>query len=214
MKNDPDINQTLLDQGADAVRRRHDGAQKFNGDLGALPADRSEHGGPHAPERTKSRRPKFQLVAFKDIRLDTERRNYLIKGLLPDRGLVVMWGPPKCYKSFCATDMGLHISLGWEYRGRRVQQATVVYCALEGKSSQPDRFGAFKQHYKIEEAPFYLITEPLDLISEAQKLITDIETQLDGVCPGVIIDTLNRSLVGSEFEGRGYGSLLGRSGQG
>ena len=34
MKNDPDINQTLLDQGADAVRRRHDGAQKFNGDFG------------------------------------------------------------------------------------------------------------------------------------------------------------------------------------
>jgi hypothetical protein len=30
MKDDPDINQTLLDQGADEVRRRHDRARKFN----------------------------------------------------------------------------------------------------------------------------------------------------------------------------------------
>jgi hypothetical protein len=81
----------------------------------------------------------FPLVAFANITLDTEHRGYLVKGLLPNRGLVVIWGPPKCGKSFWATDLGLHIALGWEYRGRRVQQAPVIYIALEGRHGLPAR---------------------------------------------------------------------------
>lgn len=39
----------------------------------------------------------FPLIPFEKILLDSKRCNYLVKGLLPDRGLVVIWGPPKCY---------------------------------------------------------------------------------------------------------------------
>jgi RecA-family ATPase len=77
------------------------------------------------PDKPKARL--FPLTSFENIKLDTERRDYLIKGLLPDKGLSVIWGPPKCYKSFWALDVGLHIALGREYRGRRVEQATVLY---------------------------------------------------------------------------------------
>jgi hypothetical protein len=42
----------------------------------------------------------FLLTAFEDIRLDTERRGYLVKGLIATTGLAVIWGPPKCGKSF------------------------------------------------------------------------------------------------------------------
>src|SRR5262249_20878294 len=56
----------------------------------------------------------FPLTAFKDIKLDLKRRHYLVKGLIPRTGIVVIWGPPKCYKSFWATDVALHIALGWE----------------------------------------------------------------------------------------------------
>lgn len=70
----------------------------------------------------------FPMVPFESIRLDTEDRDYLIKGLLPRSGLAVIWGPPKCYKSFWATDTALYIAAGREYLGRRVQQAPVVLC--------------------------------------------------------------------------------------
>ena len=80
---------------------------------------RSNGAGAQAPKLT------FPLVAFKDIRRDTERRGYLVKGLLPDSGLAVIWGPPKCGKSFWTMDIAFHVALGWEYRGRRVQQVTV-----------------------------------------------------------------------------------------
>lgn len=151
----------------------------------------------------------FPLVAFKDIRLDLTRRNYLVKGLLPRAGVVVIWGPPKCYKSFWAMDLGLYIALDWEYRGRRVQQAPVVYIGLEGREGLPARKEAFARHHDVAEAPFYLITTPLDLAKQADALIASIEAQLPGVKPGaVFIDTLNRSLVGSESKDEDMAAYL------
>ena len=42
---------------------------------------------------------RFPLVAFDNIRMSTTNL-YLVKGLLPRRGLGVFWGAPKCGKSF------------------------------------------------------------------------------------------------------------------
>jgi AAA domain len=151
----------------------------------------------------------FPLIAFKDLHLDASRRNYLIKGLLPRTGLAVIWGPPKCYKSFLATDMAFHVALGWQYRGRRVQQTPVVYIALEGREGQAARKEGFAKFHDVDDAPFYLMTKPLDLIKQAGALLTDIEAQLKDITPGIVfIDTLNRSLVGSESKDEDMGRYL------
>ena len=42
----------------------------------------------------------FPLLAFENVRLHTEQHNYLVKGLLANTGLAVIWGPPKCGKPF------------------------------------------------------------------------------------------------------------------
>jgi hypothetical protein len=167
-----------------------------------------------AKQVPNDQQPAFPLVVFADIKLDTQRRGYLVKGLLSSTGLAVIWGPPKCGKSFWATDLGLHIAAGWEYRGRRVQQATVVYIALEGRHGLPARIEAFKRHHSVGEAPFYLITKPLDLIAKADALITSIEAQFGATKPGVIfIDTLNRSLVGSESKDEDMARYLAAAGK-
>jgi AAA domain len=141
----------------------------------------------------------FPLQAFENVRLQTERRNYLVKGLLANTGLAVIWGPPKCGKSFWAADLGMHIALGWNYRGHKVQQAPVVYVALEGRHGFPARIEAFRRHYGMESAPFFLVTASLDLVAEHSQLIAAIKAQLGENLPGALfLDTLNRSLVGSE----------------
>jgi len=156
----------------------------------------------------------FPLTAFENIKLDVDRRGYLVKGLLPLTGLVVIWGPPKCGKSYWSTDLALHIALGWEYRGRRVQQATTVYVALEGRHGLPARLEAFRQHHDVKSAPFYLLTTPLDLIAKADALITSIQAQLGNVKPGaVFIDTLNRSLAGSESKDEDMARYLAAAGK-
>jgi hypothetical protein len=43
--------------------------------------------------------PRFKLVRFKSVLLSTSAA-YLVKGLIPRAGLIVIWGPPKCGKSF------------------------------------------------------------------------------------------------------------------
>jgi hypothetical protein len=141
--------------------------------------------------------PKFKLHNFADIKVDTKERNYIVKGLLPRSGIVVVWGPPKSYKSFWIMDVLLHTALAWEYRGRKVQQAEVVYIALEGRNGIPGRVEAFKIRHAVTEAPFHLVTQPLDLVADADDLIASIKEQTTK--PGVVcLDTLNRSLVGSE----------------
>lgn len=90
-----------------------------------------------------------------------------------------------------------------------MQQAIVVYIALEGRHGFPARIEAFRKHHGIDTAPFYLVTAPLNLIAHAPALIRSIKAQLGTELPGVVfIDTLNRSLIGSESKDEDMGNYL------
>jgi AAA domain len=144
---------------------------------------------------------RIKLVPFNEIALGRERR-YLVKGLIPNPGLSVIWGPPKSGKSFWPFDLGMHVALGWEYRGRRVHQGPVVYCGFEGQSGITARVEAFRHQYRSElpeEVPFFLQPVTLDLVKDHAELIEAVRATLGGTTPvAVVLDTLNRSLVGSE----------------
>jgi hypothetical protein len=151
--------------------------------------------------RAGERSTRIRFVRFDEVRLRKERR-YLIKGLIPREGLVVVWGPPKCRKSFLMLDLAMHVALGWEYRGRRVQQGPVLYCPFEGQAGLQDRIEAFRQKFLSEECeapPFSLMPIAIDLVKDHGDLITGIRKHFEGRPPAlVVLDTLNRSLVGSE----------------
>src|SRR5262245_39883861 len=83
-------------------------------------------------ETIAAHEPRIRLNPFNEIKLSLQRRD-LVKRLIPRSGLIVVWGPPKCGKSFWVFDLMLHVALGREYRGRRVHQGPVVYCAFEGQ---------------------------------------------------------------------------------
>jgi AAA domain-containing protein len=155
----------------------------------------------------------FPLIAFEHVALNTGR-DYLVKALLPRVGLCLIWGPRKCGKSFWAMDLALHVAFGWEYRGRKVQQAGVIYLALEGHGGYPRRIEAFKQYYGVKAAPFYLLRAKINLAAKADQLCKDIEAQLGDEKPGaVFIDTLNRSLVGSESSDEDMAKYLAAAGK-
>jgi AAA domain-containing protein len=65
---------------------------------------------------------RFELIPFDKIAFDTTPA-YLVKGLIPRVGLCVVWGSPKCGKSFLVFDLLMHIALGWQYHGRRFAKA-------------------------------------------------------------------------------------------
>jgi hypothetical protein len=158
----------------------------------------------YAPEGTKPA-PRFALIPFAEITFDTMPA-YSVKGLIPRVGLCVFWGPPKCGKSFLVFDLMMHIALGWKYRGRRVRQGAAVYCGLEGCAAFKNRIEAFRLTHLPDnagEVPFHLMASPIGLVADHAALIASIRIALGDIKPTAIaIDTLNRSLAGSESDDR------------
>jgi hypothetical protein len=109
-------------------------------------------------------------------------------------------------------DLGLHIALGWDYRGLRVIQGPVVYIALEGSGGYGARVEAFRREHNLSketDPDFYLLPTQLNLVDDRDELIDAIQSQLNGVRPTCIfIDTLNRSLAGSESNDQDMGAYI------
>ena len=164
-----------------------------------LPRSADDYGYDLPPREASPSR--FVLARFADFKpLDGD--DYCVKGVLPRSGLAVFWGPPKCGKSFVVFDLLMHVALGWDYRGHRVRQGAVVYICLEGALAFREsarRFRLAKLKEKGDSPPFYFVTTPLSLAADRQRLIDDIKRQVGTDIPAVVcIDTLNRSLAGSE----------------
>jgi hypothetical protein len=163
----------------------------------ALGAVSNSAGKPNG-HQSASAQPRFELIRFDAVQLGASPA-YLVKGLIPRSGLTVIWGPPKCGKSFWTFDMAMHVARGTFYRGRRVQQGLVVYLALEGGHGFRARIEAYRRVHDINNAPFFLVTNRTSLVQDHGDLISDIRSQIGTSVPAlVVIDTLNRSLAGSE----------------
>jgi len=151
-------------------------------------------------ERLEFAAPRIRLIPFDQIKLGTTRRD-LVRGVIPRVGLTIVWGPPKSGKSFWTFDVAMHVALGRNYRDRRVHAGAVVYCAFEGQSGLETRVEAFRQRFLAEEfepVPFYLEPVTLDLVGDQAELVAVIRRQLAEAPVAVVLDTLNRSLRGSE----------------
>jgi hypothetical protein len=91
-----------------------------------------------------------------------------------------------------------------------VQKDPVVYCAFEGQSGIAARVAAFRLECLTEdsvEIPFYAQTMTLDLVRQSDDLIQAIRA--NEICPAVVtLDTLNRSLHGSENSDEDMGNYI------
>ena len=134
---------------------------------------------------------------------------YLVKGLIPHVGMAVVWGPPKCGKSFFVFDMVAHVAAGWRYRGRKIRQCPVVYFALEGQEGFTARIEAFKLEHGVADIPFYLSSDRIVLPQDGAAVVRSIREEFPEVRPGIVVlDTLNRSISGSENDPADMGQYV------
>jgi hypothetical protein len=75
---------------------------------------------------------------------------WLIKGVLPDADMGVLFGASGSGKSFAALDMAGSIARGVDWRGRRVRKGRVIVIAAEGGGGYGKRIKAYCQHHMIE----------------------------------------------------------------
>ena len=155
--------------------------------------------------------PKFRLVPFGQLRPGNDPA-YLVDELIPLRGIVLIWGKRKCLKSFWTYDLSFHVAHYYEYRGRGILQGPVVYCAFEGAHGYKKRAEALRRHHKVPDdqaVPLYLVPGRVNMIKEYPLLISAVREQLYGEVPRMIVlDTLNKSLVGSESKDVDMGAYI------
>lgn len=145
-------------------------------------------------EQTQAPAQRFKFLSADEL-VTLPPMQWLVRGVLPQSGVACMYGPSGSGKSFLGIDLGEHIAGGRWWFGRRVKQAPVVYCALEGEHGLAQRVQAMQRRRGALPKALRFIAQPFALLDDAQALADAIKAA--GAGGGVVvIDTLNRAASG------------------
>jgi hypothetical protein len=161
----------------------------------AVPLDGPATGGSEQPKHKRG----IQLLSLEEVEA-LPPPTFLIDGLIPEKSIVIPYGPPKAGKTFVVLSMGLHIAAGQAWMGRKVHGGGVVYIAGEGVGGLSLRLRAMRQAYGLTGAlPFWVVPRAVsfrDPNAVAALLEAIRETVLDEPIALVVLDTLARAMPG------------------
>jgi hypothetical protein len=170
----------------------------------------SRQPGINAPEKEFSKsivnsgKKNLRFELFRNIQADLNS-NHLVRGLLDNQAMSVVFGDSNSGKTFFALDLCMHVARGQNWNGMKVEHGGVVYVAAEGGSTFPKRIEAIRKHLSIDrntDIPFALVPCTVDLASknsdlrELVALIAEVEQKSKTPVRLVVIDTLSRALAG------------------
>ena len=139
------------------------------------------------------------------------KRKYLIKGLLDQAAMSVVFGASNSGKTFVAIDIACHIALGREWRNKKIREGAVVYIAAEGGLGIEERLTAFRQHNNLDQyADIYVIPSNVCLSNDETAHIELLE-QLSDIqdIKLIVVDTLARAMgSGDENSSSDMGSFI------
>ncbi len=137
---------------------------------------------------------------------------WLIKGVLPQKGLAIVYGAPGSGKSFFVIDLVAHISSPElvKWRNRKAETGGVAYCFLEGGFGAHNRISALSSRLG-DLGSFFSYPYSMNLSSapkaahdgsgmtknDAKILVGSIREQ-QGAVAVVVIDTLSRAMSGKD----------------
>jgi len=130
--------------------------------------------------------------------LEMPSQKWLVKKIIPECGIVVLYGPSGSGKSFLALNLATKISNGTKWFGYRTERVPVIYIAMEGESGYPARLQAIDMETKIPESHLvFLFSQPFNANSRAdiERLASSIISTSGYGC-AVIIDTLSQAASG------------------
>lgn len=140
----------------------------------------------------------------------------LVRRLLGTTALALIYGEPGSGKTFLATDLGMHIALGWQWFGRSVTPGAVLYVACEGSAGISNRLAAFRRRHELpKEVPIVVVPAALNLGpggSDAERVIDAVrivESTTGQVVQLIIVDTLARAMgAGDENSSQDMGVFI------
>lgn len=143
----------------------------------------------------------FNLTSFNDAAASAlnEYAKPLIKGLLDQQAMTVLYGESNAGKTFVAMDMAYHIAKGVNWNDMRTAHFPVLYVAAEGGLGAKRRAAALAHKYGACD-DFHFLMHPVNLLradADLEPLIATIAAT--GLHFGlVVIDTLSRAMGGGD----------------
>ena len=151
------------------------------------------------PGGTQSRT--FEFLRFADVATSGLTTNpSLIKGLLDQGAMSVLYGDSNVGKTFVAMDMAFHIGAGLNYGGLRTTAGLVAYVAAEGGNGAKKRLVALRNKYPGVDPDFVLLPASVDLRrpgADLVPLIAALKT-LGAPVAMLVVDTLSRAMAGGD----------------
>jgi AAA domain len=185
---------------------------------GYVPLESAEPWERCAPDigQSAGARSRFILEPWSAITFDG-REEWLVKRVLPRKGVAVIYGKPASLKTFIAFHVALSCGVNWAWAGRSVSKAPVVYIAAEGAAGLRKRKAGYAKAYPDlpVHVDFALISAAPNLGAEPGDLpaLTEAIDRAD-VSPGLIVlDTLAQALGGSDENGAGMTAFLANAGK-
>lgn len=127
----------------------------------------------------------------------------LIKGLLDQGAMSILYGDSNVGKTFVAMDLAYHVATGKPYGGMKTAGGLVVYVASEGGLAARKRLAALRNKYGGENVAFLLLAYPLNLrdvkadIGPFIEAVRAIRSERGPVAL-VVLDTLSRVMAGGD----------------
>lgn len=123
----------------------------------------------------------------------------LIEGLLPARGIVMVYGPSGSGKTFWALDLSFAVHNGQQWRDKDVLKGDVFYIAAEAGRGIKRRIEGIRRTHPNLRAPYIADAAPNLSSSESVALIVEAVKAIPGAHPAmIIIDTLSASFSGDD----------------
>lgn len=136
--------------------------------------------------------------------------DWLVRNVLPRRGLGVIYGSSTAGKTFWTLDIIFAVARGLsDWRGLQVTQGDVVYIAAEGVDGVRKRVRAYGKHHRVPLAdlPFRVIKDTPNLMKDDHKELA----QKIGTADVIVVDTLAAVMPGAdENSAKDVGQVLKR----
>jgi len=142
-------------------------------------------------------KPRFKLYTIEELEKLPDPA-WLIDGLIPEGGLVELYGAPGAGKSFLALDWALSVAADELWLGCQLKKGDVVYVSAEGGQGLKKRIAAWRdEHTYAVLSRFRAIIVPVNMLDQDDvKALAQVIKEAGCNPDLVVIDTLARCFGG------------------
>lgn len=212
----PDDLEDLLGGASEVAAPAEGQVSDVYGDFDNLDAqDGTQQAAPASRDLAPIKVPRFTPI-MPDAFLRRTPPKWLVKGVVPQAGLAVIYGASGSGKTFFTFDLCAAIVRGAPWRGMPVVEGRGVYVVAEGAGGFRNRLEAYCQSHDVDPSAFGMgvIADAPNLMDKAQvKELLDA-LKAFGPVSFVVVDTYARAMVGgNENDSKDAGLVIAHCGR-